>query len=608
MHHTFHIPVMGTGFTIDTPFKVARYGISSVVSLGDDHLIENMRRYYSGVYQEPYEAIPGTDVDRRASRITAYLDLMDRVVQKQMFCMRAKPLLESSLSDYFNLLPESSDLKKKYYQWLWLEDDDAKAALEAWLRGNVTAGSIDVNIMTKADRENSHQGVKLSREYSDAMAALRGFAKSTLRSSVVFSAGLNLHLYSYLAEFDDFYADAHGRFKKKIILKVSDFRSAAVQAKILAKKGIWISEYRIESGLNCGGHAFATDGHLMGPILEEFKERRGELSESLFPIYRDALADKGRPVPAEPPPTRITAQGGVGTAAEQQFLLRYYDVASVGWGSPFLLVPEATAVDDGMLRQLAAAGEDDIYLSNASPLGVRFYNLKNSASEEVRRSRIAEGKPGSPCFSRYLAFNTEYGAPLCVASSQYQQNKLRELSEKGLGDAEYSRQKERVLEKSCICRDLGSGALIRYGLADGNRPLTPAICPGPNIAYFSRICTLKEMVGHIYGRANVMDPGVSRPNMFINEMRLYVRYWKEALSEYCRRMTDKEYGYLNEFKENLLGGIDYYKRLALQLREESKASRESFLQELYCIERELRAAALHPPAAAAERGGVPCAV
>ena len=32
---------VGTGFTIDTPLKVARYGISSVVSLVDDVLIED---------------------------------------------------------------------------------------------------------------------------------------------------------------------------------------------------------------------------------------------------------------------------------------------------------------------------------------------------------------------------------------------------------------------------------------------------------------------------------------------------------------------------------------------------------------------------------------
>ena len=42
--HTFHIPVMGIGFSIDTPVKVAQYGISSVISLVDDNLIEEMRR------------------------------------------------------------------------------------------------------------------------------------------------------------------------------------------------------------------------------------------------------------------------------------------------------------------------------------------------------------------------------------------------------------------------------------------------------------------------------------------------------------------------------------------------------------------------------------
>ena len=54
-------------------------------------------------------------------------------------------------------------------------------------------------------------------------------------------------------------------------MKVSDLRSAKVQGKILAKKGVWVSEYRIESGLNCGGHAFATDGILLGPILDDWR-------------------------------------------------------------------------------------------------------------------------------------------------------------------------------------------------------------------------------------------------------------------------------------------------------------------------------------------------
>ena len=45
--HSFHIPVMGTGYTIDTPIKVAHYGISSVISIIDHRLTEQMREFYS---------------------------------------------------------------------------------------------------------------------------------------------------------------------------------------------------------------------------------------------------------------------------------------------------------------------------------------------------------------------------------------------------------------------------------------------------------------------------------------------------------------------------------------------------------------------------------
>ena len=61
--HTFHIPVMGTGFTINTPVKVAQYGISSVISLVDDTLIEQMRQYYCGVMEENYIPITQNDED-----------------------------------------------------------------------------------------------------------------------------------------------------------------------------------------------------------------------------------------------------------------------------------------------------------------------------------------------------------------------------------------------------------------------------------------------------------------------------------------------------------------------------------------------------------------
>ena len=44
--HSFHIPVMGLGFTIDTPLKVSQFGIDSVISIVDDILIERMRKMY----------------------------------------------------------------------------------------------------------------------------------------------------------------------------------------------------------------------------------------------------------------------------------------------------------------------------------------------------------------------------------------------------------------------------------------------------------------------------------------------------------------------------------------------------------------------------------
>ncbi len=42
--HTFHIPVLGLAFSIDTPVRVARFGITSVISIVDDMLIEHMRK------------------------------------------------------------------------------------------------------------------------------------------------------------------------------------------------------------------------------------------------------------------------------------------------------------------------------------------------------------------------------------------------------------------------------------------------------------------------------------------------------------------------------------------------------------------------------------
>jgi len=273
--HTFHVPVMGLSFSIDTPVKVAHFGINSVISIVQDSLIESMREFYSKQIGEAYIHIPETDIAHRSKRITAYLDLIKSIVNTQINKLKTEPFEKGmDIVKYFEMLPEKHAIKNLYNE-MTLAIGNTKVTLQNKLRNYIKAGAIDVNIMTKVDKVNyDTNNKKLPIEYNDALAALKGFSDSNLNSSIIFSAGLNPKLFSYLETFPDFYPDDKGNLNKKIILKVSDYRSASIQGKFLAKKGLWVSEFRIESGLNCGGHAFPTQGFLLGPILEEFKTNR----------------------------------------------------------------------------------------------------------------------------------------------------------------------------------------------------------------------------------------------------------------------------------------------------------------------------------------------
>ncbi len=572
--HTLHIPVMGTGYTIDTPLRVAKYGISSVVSLVDDTLIEQMRKYHSAEAGEPYEPIRQRDEDWRARRITAYLNLLDKLVARQFDELRNSPFEPGSeITRYFNLLPDSP-LRTAYFEMLACDDAETKARMQADLRRQVGPGSIDANIMSKVDRDVYVNGRKLPVEFCDAMAALRGFANSTLRSSVVFSAGMNPRLFSYVSQFDDFYPDANGQIKKKIVLKVSDYRSAAIQGKVFAKKGLWVSEYRIESGLNCGGHAFATQGHLMGPILEEFKKNRSKLSQKLHGMYQKALVASGRPEVDEPHDVRITVQGGIGTADENDFLLRYYEVDGTGWATPFLLVPEVTNVDETTLRKLAAATEDDVFLSGNSPLSIPFWNLRNSASEEARRRRIEEGKPGSTCPKCHVRLNSDFdGPPLCIASRSYQRRKLELLDTADASPEQLPKLHAMTIAPSCICHDLAGGATIKN---DIDPKATPAVCPGPGITDFSKIATLEEMIGHIMGRLSLLT-NADRPHMFARELGIYIDHLRSETEKLAAGLSPRSMDYFHQFKENLLNGIDYYRGLAEEFVDQE---RNRFLDQL----------------------------
>lgn len=584
--HNFHIPVMGTGFTIDTPAKVAQYGISSAISLVDDKLIEKMREFYCKKLDIPFQEISEKIEDFRAKRTTAYLNLIDEIVKNKFEELKNSINQKSGeLEKYMDMLPDVSEIKQRFNYFI--KHNNLKD-FQNWLNQHLPIGSIDVNIMTKLDSENYKGKEKLPQEYNDAHASLRGFAESDLDSGLILSAGMNPRLYGYMESFEDFYPNEKGELKKKVILKVSDYRSALIQGKFLAKKGIWISEYRIESGLNCGGHAFASDGFLIGPIMEEFKSNRDELKETIHTILAAALEAKGKPVPAQAMDLKITAQGGVGTSDEQEFLMEYYDIDSVGWGTPFLLVPETTNVDNYTLGLLADAKEDDLYLSGISPLGVPFNSLRGNTKDIEKQKNLDDGKLGSSCPKKYLVFNKEYGdKAICLASRQYQLKKLTELKDLHAGDdVMYQKAFSKMVEKTCICTGLGASVLLKNNIENNKISTGVTICPGPNLAYFSKKVSLKEMVSHIYGKINIIER-TDRPNLFIKELGLYVEYLKNKIEEMAIPLTRKEEKFVNTFHKNLLEGIDYYKDLFNKKSEQFQDKKSQLFHSLDHFKNEL---------------------
>ncbi len=565
-NHAFHIPVMGTGFSADLPLKVGRYGVNSVISLVDDRLLGQLREYLSREHQVEYNEIGLREPNGRALRITAYLDFMQDQLDRQIEAMRAETFSPGTeLTRYFELLGPG-ELRESYLSMMALPEGEQKTIEQDRLRHRVVPGSIDANIMTKIDRKYDAKGELRASEDSDALSALRGFANSKVRGSIVYSAGLNARLYGYTARFDCFYLDANGKFPKQVVLKVSDYRSAAIQGKFFANRGIWVSEYRIEAGLNCGGHAFPADGQLIGVILDTFKQKRDELQASLFKVWTKTLRQEGRPIPDQAPELRVTVQGGIGTSAEREFITERFGVDATGWASPFLLVPEAVTLDAETRARLQSATRDEIQLSWSSPLQVRYWNLINSTSEDSRRSRLQSERPGSACPKGFLADDRNYtAAPLCLASRAYQKQYLVSLrSVEVCAEEKKPAVQERALAKSCICHELGNGILVALGI---DEKAAVSVCPGPNLANFKQLATLEQMFGHIYGRHDLLD-GVERPHAFVTELQLNIDYLRDEIADFNRGLTDRKPIFFSKTRKNLLAGIVFYRNLADEMGEQ----------------------------------------
>ncbi|MDH5371667.1 MAG: hypothetical protein OEX97_01845, partial [Acidimicrobiia bacterium] len=288
--------------------------------------------------------------------------------------------------------------------------------------------------------------------------------------------------------------------------------------------------------------------------------------ETMHSMRNKGLTALGRAVVVEPPELRITVQGGIGTADEHRQILAHYDVDSAGWGTPFLLVPEVTNVDDDHLLKLQQATGDDVYLSNSSPFGIPFWSLRTSESERNRRQRVSDGRPGSACPKGYLAlYNTEFSEePICVASREYQVQKLAHLDEEGYTPEQLEVVTEDVLAKTCLCRDLAGGVEGKNSIK--NRSHT-SVCTGPNIVNFSRLASLNEMVDHIYGRTQLISQA-NRPHVFVREAELYLDFARTELDRFSLDLSSRKPSYFEEFKTNLIEGLDYYFSIADELNVE----------------------------------------
>jgi hypothetical protein len=295
-----------------------------------------------------------------------------------------------------------------------------------------------------------------------------------------------------------------------------------------------------------------------------------------------ALEIKGMRVPETPLELKITVQGGVGTAEEHEFLLEKYQVDSVGWGSPFLLVPEATSVDSETRRLLEKAKEDDFYLSHISPLGIPFNAVKGTTNEFFKQKRIREEKAGSSCPKKFLALSKEYGPKgMCPASKSYQDLKLEELNavKDSISKEAFDKKKNSITEKSCLCVGLANTAYLENDIKIKGQSQGVVICPGPNLAYFDKEVSLSDMVKHIYGNASVLGNN-ERPNVIINELKMYMDYLKNEINEFSEQITAPQIKKLKAFKTNLNEGIEYYQSLLSSNNwfEKSKQNIENQLQ------------------------------
>ena len=133
-------------------------------------------------------------------------------------------------------------------------------------------------------------------------------------------------------------------------------------------------------------------------------------------------------------------------------------------------------------------------------------------------------------------------------------------------------------EKECLCVGLGISALQSKGI-EVKESDKVTVCPGPNLAYFSKKSTLTEMVDHIYGRTNLLDDR-HRPHMFIKEFGMYLDILKDKLAELAINEDAKARKNLVGFVKNMTDGVAYYQSISSSLEPAFASDLATMNQEL----------------------------
>ena len=185
--------------------------------------------------------------------------------------------------------------------------------------------------------------------------------------------------------------------------------------------------------------------------------------------------------------------------------------------------------------------------------------------------------------------------PICTASREYQNLKIKELKSKAVSEEEYQQQFDTITEKVCLCQGLATAAYLKNDILKAREDHAVTICPGPNTSYFSKVYSLEDMVKHIYGKINLLE-SVERPHVFVNELALYVSYLKKDIETNIKNLTDKKAKQLDRFKEQLLNGIEYYRSLIPELIKYSRTMNDSFKTDMENLEILLKRIPLSSPA------------